>query len=151
VADQPDKPGGEVLSSLPSTRPQRPSARREATKGAGAKAKSGGRKATAGAKSGAGRKTGAGKAAPKAARAKSGAGAAKPRGAATSGGRRPQAVRPSAATDAAGNQTGDRPPQTPQGAELVGTAVQAAGELAQLGLELGTRALAGIVKRIPRP
>jgi hypothetical protein len=35
--------------------------------------------------------------------------------------------------------------------ELVGTAIQAAGELAQLGLQLSTRALAGAVRRIPRP
>jgi hypothetical protein len=60
-------------------------------------------------------------------------------------------VRPSAATRAASQPPGDRPPQTPQGVELVGTAIQAAGELAQLGLELGTKALAGAVRRLPRP
>jgi hypothetical protein len=128
VADSPDKPGGEVLSSLPSTRPQRRSARRD-----GAKAK---------------------KAAPRAKATKASA-RAKPRSAARSKAgaakRKPAAVRPSAATKAAGKPPADRPAEPPQGVELVGTALQAAGELAQLGLELGTRALAGAVRRLPRP
>jgi hypothetical protein len=61
-------------------------------------------------------------------------------------------VRPSAATQAAsGPPPPKRPPSPPSGTDLVGTAVQAAGELAQLGLTLGTRALRDAVKRIPRP
>src|SRR5437016_3626089 len=107
MSERRESPGGEVLSGLPSTRPQRPSARRS---------------------------RGAGKAPPAGGRAK---------------GRR--AVRPSAATKAANKRPGDRPAEPPQGVELVGTALQAAGELAQIGLTLGTKALAGAVRRLPRP
>jgi hypothetical protein len=66
-------------------------------------------------------------------------------------GRRPAGVRPSAATRAASSTPGQRPAQSPEGIELVGTAIQAAGELAQLGLTLGTKALRGAVARLPRP
>jgi hypothetical protein len=65
--------------------------------------------------------------------------------------RRPAGVSPSAATRAASSTPGQRPAKPPEGIELVGTAVQAAGELAQLGLTLGTKALRGAVSRIPRP
>lgn len=65
--------------------------------------------------------------------------------------RRPAGVSPSAATRAASSTPGQRPAQPPEGIELVGTAIQAAGELAQLGLTLGTKALRGAVSRIPRP
>jgi hypothetical protein len=64
---------------------------------------------------------------------------------------KPRGVRPSAATDAAASTPGDPPAKAPEGAELVGTALQAAGELAQIGLTLGTKALRGAVRRIPRP
>ncbi|MGI8595317.1 MAG: hypothetical protein ACR2ML_13325 [Solirubrobacteraceae bacterium] len=37
------------------------------------------------------------------------------------------------------------------GTELVGTVVQAAGELAQIGLTLGTQAVKNAVKRLPKP
>ncbi len=60
-------------------------------------------------------------------------------------------MRPSAATRAASSTPGQRPAQSPEGIELVGTAIQAAGELAQLGLTLGTKALRGAVARLPRP
>jgi hypothetical protein len=137
MTERPEPPGGEVLSSLPSTRPQRRSARRtsgeKAARPQAAKAKGTGAKATSRPRA-------------KAAGPKAGA---RPRAKAKSG--RPTAVRPSAATKAAGTQPRRRPPQTPQGVELVGTAIQAAGELAQLGLQLSTRALAGAVRRIPRP
>jgi hypothetical protein len=39
----------------------------------------------------------------------------------------------------------------PRGAELVTTAVQAAGELAQIGLAAGGRALKSALERLPRP
>ena len=39
----------------------------------------------------------------------------------------------------------------PRGAELVTTAVQAAGELAQIGLAAGGRALKSALGRLPRP
>jgi hypothetical protein len=113
-----DKPAGEVLSSLPSSRPQRRSARRDGSASKRAPAKK--------------------RAAPKRAKA-----SAKPR--------RPAWVRPSRATEAATSKPGARPAQAPEGLELVGTAIQAAGELAQLGLVLGTKALRGAVSRLPRP
>ena len=65
--------------------------------------------------------------------------------------RKPAGVRPSAATKAASSTPSKRPAQPPEGVELVGTAIQAAGELAQLGLTLGTKVLRGAVSRIPRP
>jgi hypothetical protein len=80
-----------------------------------------------------------------AARAK--APARKPRGASA----KPRGVRPSAATNAASSTPSSPPAKAPEGVELVGTALQAAGELAQIGLTLGTKALRGAVKRIPRP
>ncbi len=116
---------GDVMSSLPRTRPQRPSRRRATGREGDAKAKR----------------------APSA--------AAKPaakRGRAASVRPKPEGVRPSAATRAASRPPPPRrPPSPPGGTDLVGTAVQAAGELAQLGLTLGTRALRDAVKRIPRP
>jgi hypothetical protein len=116
--------GGDVMSSLPRTRPQRPS-RRRASGRAEAKAKPAPRAAA--------------KPAAKEARAAS----ARPK---------PVGVRPSAATKAASHPPPPkRPPSPPTGTDLVGTAVQAAGELAQLGLTLGTRALRDVVKRVPRP
>jgi hypothetical protein len=127
--------GGDVMSSLPRTRPQRPS-RRRASGGAGG-AKRAPRAAT---KPAAAKTPGA-----RAKRAAKG-----PRGASA----RPklQGVRASAATKAASNPPPPkRPPSPPSGTDLVGTAVQAAGELAQLGLTLGTRALRDAVKRVPRP
>ena len=128
--------GGDVMSSLPRTRPQRPSRRRASGRAGDTKAKHTPR---AEAKPAAAKASGA--------RAKP---SAKPR--AASARPRPEGVRPSAATQAARNAPPPkRPPSPPSGTDLVGTAVQAAGELAQLGLTLGTRALRDAVKRIPRP
>jgi len=113
------KAGKDVLSSLPSTRPQRRSARR-GTQGAADRPKPPRKRAAA---------TRAAKA-PKPARAKSGA--------AKSGAARPTRPEPAQSL--------------PSGLdEVVGTAVQAAGELAQIGLSLGTQALRGATKRLPRP
>jgi len=44
-----------------------------------------------------------------------------------------------------------RKPAPATGAEIVGTAVQAVGELAELGLTLSARALRNAVSRLPRP
>jgi hypothetical protein len=119
-----DQRTGDVMSSLPSRRPQRRSARRD---GGGAKRAS--------------PATGRAPTKPKATRAK-----------AAGGGRRPKAVRPSAATRASRTAPSSaRPADSPEGVELVGTAIQAAGELAQLGLTLGTKALRGALSRLPRP
>jgi hypothetical protein len=125
--------GDDVMSSLPRTRPQRPS-RRRASRGEKPKrapAKPAAAKSSA---SGAGAKRG-----PKTPRA-------------ASAPHKPAGVRPSDATKAAGTQPSpNRPPSPPSGTDLIGTAVQAAGELAQLGLTLGTKALRDAVKRVPRP
>ncbi len=113
------------MSSLPRTRPQRPSRRRASGRTGEPKAK------------------GAPRAAAKPAAKGPRAASARPK---------PAGVRPSAATKAASQPPPTkRPPSPPSGTDLVGTAVQAAGELAQLGLTLGTRALRDVVKRVPRP
>jgi hypothetical protein len=122
--------GGEVLRSLPSRRPQRRSPRRDAASKPAAASKPSARKAPAAPAK-------PKRAAPATKRA---APAAKLKG-----------VRPSAATKAASSRPGARPANAPEGVELLGTAVQAAGELAQFGLTLGTKALRSAVKRIPHP
>jgi hypothetical protein len=126
MSESDERDGSEVLKSLPARRPQRRSARRGGAKAA-ARTPAPRTKAAAGAK----------KPAPR---------AKKP-----AAGRRPAGVSPSAATSAASSTPGERPAQAPEGIELVGTAIQAAGELAQFGLTLGTKALRGAVARIPRP
>ncbi len=125
----------EVLSSLPNARPQRRSAKRDRP-ARGAKA------------------DGAG-----AAKAKSGAAAAKPRPraapkSATRGAAQPRAKAAAPATPAippAGYATPRGDDDAPNGADLVTTAVQAAGELAQIGIEVGGRALKAALQRLPRP
>jgi hypothetical protein len=133
MSESDEREGAEVLKSLPARRPQRRSTRR------------GGAKAPGG-KPAAPRKTAASARKPAGAARKPAAAARKP-----AAGRKPAGVTPSAATRAASSTPGRRPAQAPEGIELVGTAVQAAGELAQLGLTLGTKALRGAVARIPRP
>ena len=126
MSESDEREGSEVLRSLPARRPQRRSARRGGAKPAARKP---------------------------APRKKAAAAAKKPATAARkpAAGRRPAGVRPSEATRAASSTPGQRPAQSPEGIELVGTAIQAAGELAQLGLTLGTKALRGAVARLPRP
>jgi hypothetical protein len=126
MSESDEREGAEVLKSLPARRPQRRSARRGGAKPA-ARKPAPRKKAAATAK-------------------KSATAARKP-----AAGRRPAGVRPSEATRAASSTPGQRPAQSPEGIELVGTAIQAAGELAQLGLTLGTKALRGAFARIPRP
>jgi hypothetical protein len=126
MSESDEREAAEVLKSLPARRPQRRSARRGGAKPA-ARKPAPRKKAPANAK-------------------KSATAARKP-----AAGRRPAGVRPSEATRAASSTPGQRPAQSPEGIELVGTAIQAAGELAQLGLTLGTKALRGAVARIPRP
>lgn len=130
------KRAGEVLSSLPSTRPQRRSARRSKPEGSRARPSAAARPSS-----------------PRPAARKPRAKAAK-----QAAGGRPAAVRPSVATKRARepgprprSNAAHKPPAQPEGLELVTTAVQAAGELAQLGLTVGVRALRGAVSRLPRP
>lgn len=44
-----------------------------------------------------------------------------------------------------------RIPSSPKGGEILGTAVQAAAEIAEIGLSAGARALRRAVSRLPRP
>jgi hypothetical protein len=126
MSESDERDGGEVLKSLPARRPQRRSARRDGAKTAR-------------------------KPAPANAAAKPRAKAAPTARKSAPSARKPAGVRPSAATRNASSTPSKRPAQPPEGLELVGTAIQAAGELAQLGLTLGTKALRGAVSRIPRP
>src|SRR5258708_5557174 len=54
-------------------------------------------------------------------------------------------------TAAAPQRPARRKPAPVTGAEIVGTAVQAVGELAELGLALSARALRNATARLPRP
>ena len=128
----------EVLSSLPRTRPHRRSQKRPARP-----------------------------ADPTPAAAKPGAakpGAAKPRAAKPStAAMKPSATKPSTAAkkpaplrqpaQPAGTPPGPRArrPAPSRGSDVVGTAVRAAAELAELGLTVGARAIRGAVARLPRP
>jgi hypothetical protein len=123
----PDDSPPEVLSSLPRTRPQRRSPRRDA-----ARPKQSGTATKASAKPAAKLRKPAARAAPKA-RKRSAAGASKPR-------------LPAAGFAPPASDEG----RTPSGAEIVGTAIQAAGELAQIGLAVGGQALRSALGRARR-
>jgi hypothetical protein len=132
-----DPPSGrdrEVFASLPNARPSRRSAKRDGAaggRGAGGTARAPGKpraKPAPKAKQGAPRST-----------AKRSTARAKPA---------PKASRiPPAgyATPPANDDDG------PKGADLVTTAVQAVGELAQIGIAAGGRALKSALQRLPRP
>jgi ribonuclease E len=148
-------PAKSVLGNLPSTRPTRMSRRRDgddAADGATATAEPPKPKAAAKPKAANGRKATAKPKAAGAAKAKATTGpkaAAKPKPAA-----KPRAVR-------SGSPSLERPPRTevrkpkqsgpPSGTELVTTAVQAAGELAEIGVKMGARAVKRAVDRLPKP
>ena len=166
----------DVFGSLPNTRPQRRSARRDragakrkptASGPATVKAKPAARaKSTAQAKAVAGAKPAA--RANAAAQAKP-AGRAKPTAKTSSAAEakpaaqaRPAAeAKPAAAAAAPHAGASKIPPAgyatprdddgVPHGAQLVTTAVQAAGELAHIGLAAGGRALKSALGRLPRP
>ena len=150
--DRPSK----VLGSLPTTRPHRRSQKRAARPaGNGAEVV----KAPASRTS---RKPPAASA-KAAAKAKPQAAAAKPQ--------RTAAKRPTAATARAAKRrparqplrqppqprgtptvrSSPRPSSRPAGTDILGTAVQAAAELAEIGLAVSARAIRGAVSRLPRP
>jgi hypothetical protein len=140
------KPAKSVMGNLPSTRPTRMARRRDGDPVSG----------SAGAKPGPKPKAAPKRAPkPKAAAAKSSG--AKPKAAtAKSSGAKPKAVRSgSPSLDAAKKQprAASKPaaPEPPKGTELVTTAVQATGELAKIGLTLGSQALKRAARRIPKP
>ena len=151
-----------VMGNLPSTRPARIGGRREAADGEGAtkakpaakpKAAATRKAAPAKPKATAAKPKPAAAAKPEATAAKSKATAAEPKAAG-----KPRAVRSGspALKAAKDKKTAATPPprtpaQPPKGAELVTTAVQAAGELAQIGLTLGGQAVKRAVRRLPKP
>jgi hypothetical protein len=120
----PEEDTPDVLSSLPRTRPQRRSARRDTA----AKAPGAARKAKPTAKKPPARKATAKR-------------AARPRVAAV-----PPRIPP--AGFAPPRDAEERP--APSGAELVGTAFQAAGELVQIGAAIGSQALKSALGRLGR-
>ena len=140
------KPAKSVMGNLPSTRPTRMARRRDGDPVSG----------SAGAKPEPKPKAAPKRAPkPKAAAAKSSG--VKPKAAtAKSSGAKPKAVRSgSPSLDAAKKQprAASKPaaPEPPKGTELVTTAVQATGELAKIGLTLGSQALKRAARRIPKP
>jgi chemotaxis protein histidine kinase CheA len=177
MASNESSSGGDrdVFGSLPNTRPQRRSARRDR---AGAKAKpaaSGPAKAEAAAKATPAARAEPAAGAKPAAQAKAAAQAKPSTGAKAAADTKPGARakaaaqgKPAAQAQAAAKAAPPRatsskiPPAgyatprgdddgVPHGAELVTTAVQAAGELAQIGLAAGGRALKSALGRLPRP
>jgi hypothetical protein len=124
----------EVFGSLPKTRPQRRSAKRDRPSGAAKAAPAAAAKPKA-------------KAAPKA-KAKP-ASKAKPKAAKPRA--KPSAAPPKASVPPAGYATPRPEDGVPHGAQLVTTAVQAAGELAQIGVAAGGRALKSALQRLPKP
>jgi hypothetical protein len=129
----------DVFGSLPNARPQRRSAKRDRAGG------------TAKAAAPAPAKAKATAAKPKSAKPT----AAKPK--AKQGPRATAKAKPSAAAPASKiPPAGYATPRSdndgvPRGVDLVTTAVQAAGELAQIGLAAGGRALKSALERLPRP
>jgi len=127
-----DQPS-DLLGQLPRTRPHRRSANRPARKveASGAAAEASGVAAKAPPQD-------------RAKRSKPLAQPAQPRGVPA----RPRARRPAPAKPAAETSAG-RPPSAP--APILGTAVQAAAELAEIGVALSARALRRAIERLPRP
>jgi hypothetical protein len=127
--------GPSVLGSLPSTRTSRIGGRRDAKPATGE-----GRRATAERKVASARPA-----------------APKPRARRPASARKPTPVRAGAPSlrrpAGAAAPPPARPPRSgpPSGAELVTTAVQAAGELAQIGLTVGGQILKRAVDRLPKP
>jgi hypothetical protein len=141
-----DPPSGgdrEVFASLPNSRPTRRSAKRDRVpRGRGASAATDGPAKPARASAEAARKG----------RAKAGAKAApkaKPRAARATAKR--GAAPKASPIPPAGYATPPADDDGPRGADLVTTAVQAAGELAHIGIAAGGRALRSALQRLPRP
>jgi hypothetical protein len=136
----------DVLGALPRRRPQRRSAKRAAPvetangNGNGNPAKPAATKAAARA-----RKPGAAKPAP------TGTKPAPPPTTPGPTGRRPQRLAQPAQPAGVPATSHARPSDQPTGRHLLGTAAQAAAELAEIGLSVSARALRGVVDRLPRP
>jgi hypothetical protein len=130
-----DTPARDVLSGLPATRPQRRSARRDGAARA--------------------RTSAAEVAAAPAAKPKAPAAAKEPKARAAAKPKARAAAKPKAAAPSKVPPAGYATPRPPDsgsgGPELISTAVQAAGELAQIGLGIGVRKLRGALSRLPKP
>jgi hypothetical protein len=125
--------GKDVLSSLPRSRPTRRSAKRDGGKNAPAKRAA---------------KPKAQSPKPTAQRPKPKTEAAQPKPKQRVSG----ATRPSAATRRAREESVKPPPRpAPPERDVVGTALEAAGELARIGLTVGTQIVREATRRIPRP
>ena len=146
-----------VMGNLPSTRPARIGGRRDSGNGAAAKAQPKPRpkaKPTAAAKAKSTKSTAADKPKPTAADKPKPVAATTPEPAAATKATKPRAVRSgSPGLKTAKDKPAARrpaPAAPPKGTELVTTAVQAAGELAQIGFTLGGQVVKRAVKRLPR-
>ena len=152
------KPAKSVMGNLPSTRPTRMARRRDGEPVSGngeteakprpkAAAKTA-RKPTRATPKAVGKP--AAKATPKAKAA-----AGKKAAAGTKAASKPRAVRSGSPSLDAAKKPRSRKrapaPEPPKGAELVTTAVQATGELAKIGLTLGSQALKRAARRLPKP
>jgi len=131
-----------ILGSLPATRPTRFGRERRETGGGGTATK-------------ARPKATKPKAKPKAAAAPRATTRPKPRPAPEHGPRPVRAGSPSLAESTERARTHEGPPRAtshpPSGTELVTTAIQAAGELAQIGLAVGGQVLRRAVDKLPKP
>jgi hypothetical protein len=65
--------------------------------------------------------------------------------------RRPQRLRQPAQPGGVPPTSAGRPADQPKSRHVLGTAAQAAAELAEIGLSMSARALRGVVDRLPRP
>jgi hypothetical protein len=123
-SDPPSAGDRDVFSGLPNARAQRRSAKRDAAK----------------------------RAAPKKAPSRARAAASTKPAPAASGKPRPKAAaKPKAPPVPPAGYATPTDDDRPHGTDLVGTAVQAAGELAQIGIVFGGRALKSAIQRLPRP
>jgi hypothetical protein len=128
----------DVLGALPRTRPHRRSAKRAAPAAAASTPAKDAAEPTAPAKRAAARTAPA--------KAKPATGRARTR---TQG---PEPIRqPAQPAGTPSQPRANRVPVPPSGAEILGTAVHAAAELAEIGLTAGTRALRNAIARLPRP
>ena len=147
------KPSKSVMGNLPSTRPTRMARRRDGDPVSGA----GEAKTPARSKAAAKTARKPTRATPKAVGKPATKAAPKAKAAAgpkATSGSKPRAVRSgSPSLDVAKKPRARRAPapQPPKGAELVTTAVQATGELAKIGLTLGSQALKRAARRLPKP
>jgi hypothetical protein len=144
VADRQDS-DREVLTSLPRSRPVRRSAKRAARPDPAAAAEP---RTKAKASSAGASKTRNGSARAKPAAAAQPKAAARPTPAGKRPARPPRKVPPAGYASARSHAEDDR---TSGSADLVGNAVQAAGELAQIGFAVGRQALQSMIDRLPKP